>query len=96
MSKKNYVNLGRFAFPVASVPFAGAYYMCVEGSKRHDALNRANHAFNMGYRDLAEELKQEALQAPGCAFEMREEANNHPTTDGPAWESWVAEESESN
>ena len=80
MSEKNYVNMGRFAFPIASVPFAGAYYMCVEGSKRHDALNRANHAFNMGYRSLAEELKQEALQAPGCAFEMRESAEADSST----------------
>jgi len=76
-NKKNYVNLGRFAFPIASVPFAGAYYMCVEGSKRHEVLNRANHAFNMGYRALAEELKQEALQAPGCAFELRAKTNDN-------------------
>jgi len=82
MSKREYVNLGRFEFPVTSVPFAGAFYVCVEGSKRHDALNRANHAFNMGYRDLAEELKQEALQAPGCAFELREKSKKLEDRDG--------------
>ena len=26
----------------------------------------------MGYRSLAEDLKQEALSKPGCAFEARE------------------------
>ncbi len=46
--------------------------MCIESSPRHEALNRANHAFNMGYRDLAEDLKQEALSKVGCAFEARE------------------------
>ena len=88
MSKKSYVNLGRFAFPVASVPFAGAYYMCVEGSKRHEALNRANHAFNMGYRELAEDLKREALEQPGCAFEMRENADSSDTT-ASSFDSWA-------
>ena len=59
-------------FKVASVPFAGAYYMCVENSPRHLTLARANHAFNMGYNNVAEDLKLEALSQPGCAFEARE------------------------
>ena len=86
-NKKSHINLGRFAFPVASVPFAGAYYMCVAGSKRHDALNRANHAFNMGYRELAEDLKQEALEQPGCAFDLRENADADTTA--PSFDSWA-------
>jgi hypothetical protein len=51
--------------------------MCVQDSPRHETLNRANHAFNMGYRELAEDLKQEALIKPGCAFEARENNPRH-------------------
>ena len=71
------MNRSYTTFPIVSVPFAGGYYMCVESSPWHEALNRANHAFNMGYRDLAEDLKQEALQRPGCAFEARENKKNN-------------------
>jgi hypothetical protein len=66
------MNKSYTTFPIVSVPFSSGYYMCVQGSARHETLNRANHAFNMGYRDLAEDLKQEALTKPGCAFEARE------------------------
>jgi len=59
-------------FPIVSVPFKGAFYMCVEGSKRAAALRRANHAWTMGYDDLSKDLFNEALEAPGCAFEARE------------------------
>ncbi len=57
-----------------SVPFKGATYMCVEGSKRADALRRANRAWVMGYDDLCNDLFNEALESPGCAFEAR---NHH-------------------
>ncbi len=66
------MNKSYITFPIVSVPFAGAYYMCVEGSPRHEALNRANHAFNHGARRLAKDLYLEALSRPGCAFEARE------------------------
>ena len=55
-----------------SVPFKGGYYMCVAGSKRADALRRANRAWVMGYDDLANDLLGEAMEAPGCAFADRE------------------------
>jgi len=55
-----------------SVPFKGAFYMCVEGSKRADALQRANRAWTMGYDDLSKDLFNEAQESPGCAFEARE------------------------
>ena len=58
-----------------SVPFKGGYYMCVEGSKRADALRRANRAWVMGYEDLSKDLLNEALESPGCAFEHRENAS---------------------
>ena len=55
-----------------SVPFKGSFYMCVEGSKRADALRRANRAWTMGYDELSADLYNEALESPGCAFEARE------------------------
>ena len=57
---------------ITAVPFKGRSYMCISGSKRADALHRANRAWVMGYSDLCNELFNEALQAPGCAFEARE------------------------
>ena len=72
------MNTTTTTYPTVSVPFKGAYYMCVEGSKRADALQRANRAWVMGYDSLCEDLYQEALQAPGCAFEARENGGyNH-------------------
>ena len=62
MNKVNYI----------SVQFKGSNYMCVEGSKRANVLERANRAWAMGYDDLAKELFQEALDAEGCAFKHRE------------------------
>ena len=59
-------------YPVVSVAFKGAYYMCVEGSKRADLLRSANRAWAMGYKDLTKKLHKDALAAPGCAFEARE------------------------
>ena len=61
-------------YPVVSVAFKGANYMCIEGSKRADALRRANRAWLMGYDSLCDDLFSEALEAPGCAFEARENA----------------------
>lgn len=61
-------------YPIVSIPFKGAYYMCVEGSKRADALQRANRAWTMGYDELSKDLFKEALESPGCAFEAREAA----------------------
>ncbi len=55
-----------------SVNFKGASYMCVEGSKRADALGRANRAWVMGYDSLADDLFDEAKQSEGCAFKHRE------------------------
>ena len=66
------MNRSYTTFPIVSVPFAGGYYMCVQGSPRHETLLRADHAFNMGNRALAEDLKQSALTKQGCAFEARE------------------------
>ena len=51
--------------------------MCVEGSKRADALQRANRAWAMGYDDLALDLFEEAKQAEGCAFKHREIIENN-------------------
>ena len=62
MDKVNYI----------SVQFKGSNYMCVQGSKRANILERANRAWSMGYNDLATELFDEALAADGCAFEHRE------------------------
>ena len=62
MSKVNYI----------SVPFKGNTFMCVEGSKRADVLNRANRAWVMGYDDLCRDLFNEATTASGCAFAHRE------------------------
>ena len=61
---------------IVSVSFAGGYYMTIEGSPRHESLTRAAHAFDHGDRELAEDLKQEALSRPGCAFEEREKASS--------------------
>lgn len=66
------MNTTPVTYPVCSVAFKGAYYMCVEGSKRADALRRANQAWVMGYDDLSKDLFNEAIEAPGCAFEARE------------------------
>ena len=66
------MNNTKTTFPIVSVSFKGAYYMCVQGSKRADALQRANRAWVMGYDDLCADLFKEALEAPGCAFEARE------------------------
>ena len=66
------MNVNSLPFNVVSVPFKGAYYMCVEGSKRQEVLNRANRAWAMGYDDVCEDLYNEALSSPGCAFEARE------------------------
>lgn len=62
-------------YPTVSVPFKGAYYMCIEGSKRANVLQRAHRAWVMGYDDLCNDLYAEALTAPGCAFEARENGN---------------------
>ncbi len=66
------MNRSKTTYPIVSVPFKGAYYMCVEGSKRADALQRANRAWTMGYDELSKDLFNEALESPGCAFEARE------------------------
>ena len=66
------MNVNSLPFNVVSVSFKGAYYMCVEGSKRADALKRANRAWTMGYDDLSKDLFNEALESPGCAFDARE------------------------
>lgn len=55
-----------------SVQFKGSNYMCVEGSKRANTLERANRAWTMGYDELAKELFEEALESEGCAFHHRE------------------------
>ena len=55
-----------------SVQFKGSSYMVVEGSKRADALTRANRAWTMGYDDLANDLFEEAKYSEGCAFTHRE------------------------
>ena len=65
-----------------SVPFKGGYYMCVEGSKRADALRRANRAWVMGYDDLSSDLLDEALSSPGCAFDHRESVATAPSITG--------------
>ncbi len=62
-------------YPVVSVPFKGAYYMCIEGSSRYELLRSANRAWTMGYEDLSKILLKGALEAPGCAFEARENGN---------------------
>ena len=54
-----------------AVSYKGRRYMCVDGSKRADALARANRAWMMGYEGLAQELFSEALNSEGCAFEHR-------------------------
>ena len=59
-------------YPIISVPFKGAYYMCIEGSSRASLLHYANRAWTMGYEDLTKKLHKAALDAPGCAFEARE------------------------
>ena len=66
------MNTTAVTYPVVSVSFKGAFYMCVEGSKRADALRRANRAWTMGYDQLSEDLYNEALESPGCAFHARE------------------------
>jgi hypothetical protein len=63
-----------------SVPFKGGYYMCVEGSKRADALRRANRAWVMGYDDLADDLLGEAMEMPGCAFDDRQAVSRATAT----------------
>ena len=68
------MNTTAITYPIVSVPFKGAFYMCIEGSKRADALRRANKAWIMGYDQLSKDLFNEALEAPGCAFEAREAA----------------------
>jgi len=60
-----------------SVQYKGNNFMCVEGSKRADALQRANRAWAMGYDDLALDLFEEAKQAEGCAFKHREIIENN-------------------
>ena len=55
-----------------SVLFKGSSYMCVDGSKRADCLQRANRAWMMGYDELARDLFEEAKHSDGCAFEHRE------------------------
>ena len=57
-----------------SVPFKGAYFMCVEGSRRASLLRKANKAWTMGYDLTAFELEAQARDAEGCAFENRENA----------------------
>ncbi len=66
------MNKTDITFPIVAVTFKGANYMCVEGSKRADALRRAHRAWVMGYDDLSNDLFNEALESPGCAFEARE------------------------
>jgi len=56
-----------------SVPFKGAYYMCVEGSDRAITLAKANRAWTMGYDVLANDLLSTAMMQDGCAFDDREE-----------------------
>jgi len=58
--------------PIVSIPFKGAYYMCVAGSPRAYTLKAANFAFSRGRPEVAEDLRAEAMEMPGCAFEARE------------------------
>jgi hypothetical protein len=57
---------------IISVPFKGAFYMCVAGSPRAYTLKAANFAFSRGQPEVAEDLHAEAMEMPGCAFESRE------------------------
>lgn len=54
------------------VRFKGAQYMCVEGSKRAEVLNRAHAAWLVGDQELTSLLFDEANHADGCAFAHRE------------------------
>ena len=47
---------------IVSIPFKGAYYMCIKGSKRAYALQAANHAFDLGEGDLADVLRRVFLR----------------------------------
>jgi hypothetical protein len=60
---------------IVSIPFKGAYYMCVEGSPRAYTLTAANYAFNQGETAVANDLREEADRMSGCAFESRENGN---------------------
>jgi len=64
---------------IVSIPFKGAYYMCIEGSPRAYTLKAANFAFSRGRPEVAEDLRLEALRMPGCAFEARENASQTDT-----------------
>ena len=63
-----------------SVPFKGAYYMCVEGSRQHHILTAANEAHTQGKHDIAQALLAEAMAADGCAFEARHEVLPRPSS----------------
>ena len=64
-----------------SVPFKGAYYMCVEGSRQHHILTAANEAHTQGKHDIAQALLAEAIAADGCAFEARTEGSQVGSVD---------------
>ena len=65
-----------------AVSFKGRNYMCIANSKRHNALTRANRAWVMGYDELADDLFDEALEQPGCAFKAREARRWDDNLDG--------------
>ena len=64
--------MNKITIPVVAVTFKGSNYMCVEDSDQAKWLREANRAWTMGYDALSKELFQKALNAPGCAFEARE------------------------